>query len=185
MPIPNAPAQQPLPDHPTFVAPNIRLAVHEVGHLIVGWHLCGAQYSAHLKNGKGWVLPGAIKPPPPITDDEWIDVLAMDMAGRAAVAVAIDQGLLAPLPLGVEKEHGDLGYCPVGDGNSDHESALTWVVKVSAAVQPTAFDVAWDRAVRNVSQNLSDIMAFANQLVVDEEIPETAVAAHFQNVRTP
>jgi hypothetical protein len=183
MPIPPAPPQWPLPVVPVYTVSRDRLAWHEAGHVVIGWHLCGVECSANIDTNPPGTKVGPNRPAPPQGDEAWLNIIAMDMAGRAAVAVAIDRGDLQPLPAGVEANPGDLGYLPVASKGADHQNALTWVAWLSIPRQAKAFEEAWDRAVQTAQAHYDILKKITMLLFLAGQIDDQEVGKQFSGVK--
>lgn len=121
-----------------WVASLDRRAWHEAGHLLVGMFRCGVAHGVELLddgNARTVPDPGGSYPVP-TTEDEWLDVVAWNVAGKVAVKWAIERDLLDPAPVGEESEHGEHGYS--GGPESDEAHAKSHAAKVPSMPEANA-----------------------------------------------
>ena len=135
----------------SWVAPLDRRSWHEAGHLLVAMSRSGVAHGVELlDNGDARTIPDQVgNYPSPATEDDWLDVVAWSVAGKVAVKWAIECDLLAPAPAGVEREHGEHGYCG-GDG-TDEAHAKSNAAKVPSMSEADALAEGQRRALETMT----------------------------------
>lgn len=110
----------------------LRVAIHEVGHVAVGFHGLGLTVRAgiyELEPSRGeWrgnIPPGTgLASFTPTTEDDWKRLIAFEFGGWAAVHLATARAALPPAPHLGEREAGDAGF--LGPAPSDEANARYW-----------------------------------------------------------
>lgn len=141
----------------------MRVAIHEVGHAVVGYVLDGvATDIAVYQQGGEWVghnePAGTGENTEAYTREDWVRAVAGLYGGWAAVHLAIQQGHLPPAPEDVEANPGDRGF--LGGPGSDQY----WVDHFSQKAEPTAPEAIADEGRALALDSLKDRMALVLEL---------------------
>ncbi|MFC1458317.1 MULTISPECIES: hypothetical protein [Microvirga] len=159
----------------------LRVAIHEVGHIAVGFYGLGLTVTAgiyELEPGKGdWrgnIPPGtALAGFHPTTADDWGQLVAFECGGWAAVHLATLRGDLPSAPHLGEQMPGDAGV--LGPPPSDEANARKWCQMSGHADPVQLYNEARALAVDMVRSHYAQVMALARALhdrefVADDDV---------------